>query len=126
MVYSSDSPAEPAKRGNGFAVTALVLGIIALVLAFVPVVNIVSFALGVVAIVFGIVGLVTARSRRTGRGMSITGLVLGVLALAVAILMYVLVYNAVDDKCKEEGYSGDLRECVEDLDTELTGMPHGR
>ncbi|WP_051325358.1 DUF4190 domain-containing protein [Glycomyces tenuis] len=113
------------KRGNGFAVTALVLGIIALVLAFIPVVNLISFALGVIAIIFGIVGLVTGRKRHAGRGMSLTGIILGVLALAVAVLMYVLVFDAVDDKCKEEGHSGDLQECVEDLDSELTDMPDG-
>ncbi|HEU5126965.1 MAG TPA: DUF4190 domain-containing protein [Glycomyces sp.] len=122
MAYTP-GPAEPARepeprRGNGFAITALVLGIIALVLAFIPVVNLISFVLAIAAIVFGIVGLVASGKRHTGKGMSITGIVLGVITLAVAILMYTLVFNALEDECEKRGHGGNLQECVEDFDTE--------
>jgi FtsH-binding integral membrane protein len=119
MAYAPDPAAtsEP-KRGNGFAITAMVLGIIAAVLAFIPVVNIVSFVLAIAAIVFGIVGLIASGKRRTGKGMSIAGIALGVVALAIAILMYVLVFDALEDECEKQGHSRNLQECVEDLDTE--------
>ena len=124
MTYSPEPAAEHApKRGNGFAVTALVLGIIAVVLAFIPVVNIVSFVLAALAIIFGIVGLISSGKRHAGKGMSITGIVLGVVALALAIIMYVLVLQAVDEKCREEGYSGNIQECLDDLQSELTDVP---
>jgi len=119
MAYTPEPTHEPEpKRGNGFAITALVLGIIAAVLAFIPVVNLVSFVLAIAAIVFGVVGLIASGRRRTGKGMSITGIVLGVIALVIAILMYTLVFNALEDECEKRGHSGNLQECVEDLDTE--------
>lgn len=124
MTYSPEPAAEYApKRGNGFAVTALVLGIIALVLAFIPVINIISFVIAVLAIIFGIVGLVAGKKRHAGKGMSITGIVLGVVALAVAIIMYALVFQGVNEKCREEGYAGNIQECLDDLQSELTDVP---
>ncbi|WP_026924054.1 DUF4190 domain-containing protein [Glycomyces arizonensis] len=124
MAYTPDPAAHEQKRSNGFAVTALVLGIIALVLAFIPIVNIVSFFLAALAIIFGIIGLVASGRRHSGKGMSITGIVLGVVALAVAILMYVLVYNAAEDACEDEGHS-DIEKCIDDLKSDLSETPGG-
>lgn len=122
MSYTPEPAAEHApRRGNGFAVTALVLGIIALVLAFIPVVNLVSFVLAALAIIFGIVGLVASGKRRSGKGMSITGIVLGAVAIVIAVLMYVLVFNAAEDACEDEGY-GDIEKCIDDLKSEMTDL----
>lgn len=124
MAYTPEPASHPVpKRGNGFAVTALVLGIVALVLAFIPIINVVSFVLAALAIIFGIVGLIVGGRRRSGKGMSITGIVLGALALVVAILMYVLVFNAAEDACEQEGHSSDLEECLEDIESEMTDFP---
>jgi membrane-bound ClpP family serine protease len=94
----------PVKQGNGFGVTALVLGIIGLVFAVIPVVNVfTAIPLGVLAIIFGIVALVKAGSRGgKGKGTGGTGLVLGILALGVAIAMNALVFNAAKEYVNEE------------------------
>jgi hypothetical protein len=72
-------PTEPARR-NGLAVTALVLGIVAILLSFIPAIGMVSFLLGPLAIVFGIIALV----KKQKKGLSITGIVLGALAAIIA------------------------------------------
>jgi hypothetical protein len=87
--YADAGPA----RGNGMAVAALVLGIVACVLFWTVFGGIV---LGVVAIVLGIVGARRARGGRAPRrGMAVVGIVLGavgliagglILALGVSIL----------------------------------------
>lgn len=95
----------PAPSGvvpmSGMAVTALVLGIIALLAAFIPFVNVVSFIAGGLAIIFGIIAVVTADGvKRRGRGMGITGLILGAVAILVAIIVIVVTtafFTAVDD-----------------------------
>jgi hypothetical protein len=94
----------PVKQGNGFGVTALVLGIIGLVLAVIPVVNVfTAIPLGVLALIFGIIALVKAGSRGgKGKGTGGTGLVLGILAIGGAIVMNVLVFNAASDYVDEE------------------------
>ncbi|MCH7231045.1 DUF4190 domain-containing protein [Glycomyces sp. L485] len=126
MAYTPDPASEPVpQRTNGHAVTALVLGILALVLAFIPLVNVVSFVLGPLAIIFGIVGLVAGRRRGTGKGMSIAGIVMGALALVIGIVMYVLVFNVASEACEDEGYSGNVEECLEELQSELPDSDNG-
>lgn len=73
-----NSPASAAPSGTGknpFGVTSLVLGIIGIFIA--------NIILGPLAIIFGAIGLNRAKRAGRGRGTSIAGIVLGVIALAV-------------------------------------------
>lgn len=78
--------------GNGMAVTALVLGIVAIVFGIwipIPIFGLammfVAFLPAVLAIVFGHVGLRTAARNGVGRGGSVTGLVLGYLVIVLSV-----------------------------------------
>ena len=78
-----------APRSNGVAVAALVCGLLALVVSPFPVVNLASFVLGIAAVVCGVLGVRNANIPGLGgRGIAITGVVTGALALAVAVLVY--------------------------------------
>lgn len=102
-------PPVQQKSGNGFGVAALVLGIIAIVLAFIPVVGIVAFVLGPIAIILGIVG-VTKKYRP--KGTSIAGIILGAIGLIVAIIMTAIVgsfVNAIDEEVNN-GSTGTVEE----------------
>ncbi|GAA1128685.1 Ltp family lipoprotein [Citricoccus alkalitolerans] len=77
-------PGPPPKTGNGLGVAALVLGIIAIVIAFIPFIGIGSFLLGALAVILGIVGL---RKKGLPKGTSIAGLILGALSLIIAGIM---------------------------------------
>lgn len=84
----SGLPGVPAPR-NGMGVAALVLGILAVVLCWSAIGGIV---LGVLAIIFAIVGIRRAsRGISTNRGMSIAGLVTGIIGLIVGVLFAILV-----------------------------------
>lgn len=77
------------KPTSGLAVAALIMGIIALFSSFVPLLNLLSFPFVLLAIVFGGIGLWQTLSRgKAGKGLAIAGLVLGVLALLVTVVMY--------------------------------------
>ncbi len=68
---------------NGVGLAALIVGIVTLVLSLIPF----EGYLGVVAIILGVVGLSRVRRRTaTNRGAAITGIVLGALAVVVAVL----------------------------------------
>jgi hypothetical protein len=83
-------PYAPPQSGNGFAVTALVLGLISLFLSWFPGVD---WVLGALAIIFGAVGISTARRRGgTGMGMAIAGLVLGVVTAVLGIIFWAVIY----------------------------------
>ncbi len=77
------------KPTSGMAVTGLVLGIIAFISSVVPLLNLLSFPFVLLAIIFGAIGLwQTLKGTKSGKGMAIAGLVLGILALVVTVAMY--------------------------------------
>ena len=74
-------PQPPVAQGSpakGFALTALIVGIVAFLIGLVPVAG---FLAGAAAAVFGVLALVKNQSR----GLAITGLVLGGIALVTSI-----------------------------------------
>ncbi len=80
----------PVQASNGIGIAALVVGILALPLSilFFPL----GLILGIVAIVLGIVGIRKAkRGEATNKGMAITGVVTGAVALVIAILVTIFV-----------------------------------
>jgi len=97
--------------GNGFAVVALVCGIIGAVLGLIPILFFLAWALGLVALVFGILGWRrTRRDPAVGRkGMSIAGTILGIIALALGGLGLAIVNDAFEE----------TDEALEELDREL-------
>lgn len=91
--YSGYSGAAPR---NGLGTAALVLGIIALVLAFAigwtVLLTIIPAGLGVIALVLGIVGgRRVTRGEATNRSASRTGVVLGALATVVSVALAAVV-----------------------------------
>ncbi|CAN5755188.1 hypothetical protein BH20ACT1_BH20ACT1_11650 [soil metagenome] len=71
----------PAKPSNGIGIAALVVGIVSLVLSWIP---FLGLLLAIVAIVLGILGIRKAsKGEATNKGMAITGVVTGGLALLV-------------------------------------------
>lgn len=90
-------PYPPPRRGNGFGVASLVLGLIGmLVFSWIPLLNVfIGIPLGLLAIIFGIVGIATSGSRGgAGGGTGGTGLILGLITLIIAIGMYALLFQA--------------------------------
>lgn len=89
--YVYYAPVRPPS--NGMAVTALVMGIIAITFGIwspVPFFGLVAasiaFVPGVLAVIFGHVGLNASASSRVGRGQSITGLVLGYVTVGLIVI----------------------------------------
>jgi|1186.fasta_scaffold545751_2 hypothetical protein len=71
-------------HGTGFAVSSMVLGILALVFSFIPLINVVTFPLAVVALPLGAIGMT---KKYQGHGMAITGVVTAVLSICIVIAM---------------------------------------
>ena len=90
----------PAKGSNGLATAGFVLGLLGLLASWIPVLNIVGMILGVIGAVLAAVGLVKSKKTGAGKGFAITGLVLGVLAVIIAIVVNVAFVNAVDEAVK--------------------------
>jgi uncharacterized protein DUF4190 len=80
----------PAARGrrNGMGTTALVVGVVALVLVVLLLFAPLGAFLGLVAVVFGIVGIVRVnRGDADNRGQAVAGLITGAFALLVGVVL---------------------------------------
>jgi hypothetical protein len=88
--YSAVAPS------NGLGITGGVCGIVAVVLCWIPFVDYISIVLGALAIIFGAIGVRHANEHGGGgKGMAITGIVTGIVAVVITILFLAVVYAAV-------------------------------
>lgn len=81
-------------QSNGIAVAAGIVGIVSLVVAFIPFLGFVAVPGAIVAIILGVIGLQRAnRMGGTSRGMAITGIVTGALAIVLFIIAVAVIYS---------------------------------
>jgi hypothetical protein len=74
-----------------------VLGIVAVVVSLIPVLNFFTWPLGILAIVFGAVGWSRAnKGQATNKKFAIAGLVLGVVSFLVTCLILVIIRAGAD------------------------------
>lgn len=89
-------PAYGTQKSNGFGVTALVLGILAVVGC---VTSFIAVALGIGAVVFGAVGKSKAnRGQADNGGMALAGIILGAIGIVLGGLMLALVFTDLMDR----------------------------
>ncbi len=96
------------KKGAGLAIASMVLGIVALLLSWVPIVNNLAAVLAVVGLALGIPALVRARrGTHGGKGLAIAGLVTSLVAIAVVILTQAFYASVIDEveRSLDEGLS---------------------
>lgn len=95
------------KQSSGLAIAGLVLGIIAAVTSFLPIINNLSAMMAVVGGILAAVALVGAlRGKHAAKGLSIAGVVLAVVSFAV-VLATQSAYKAALDKAVDNMKSAD-------------------
>ncbi len=70
------------------AVAALVLGIVAVVLSFIPCASIIGLPCAILGIIFGALGINQANKTGEGKGMAIAGLVCSIVSILIWVLAY--------------------------------------
>lgn len=100
----------------------LILGIIALVLSAMPIINNFAFILGVVGLIFGIVGVVGTRDKKkSGKGMAVASVIIAALA-CVIVLASQAVYSAALDEAgaQLDKVTGDATEEILGSEVDVT------
>ena len=78
--------ADTNKPTSTAAIVGLVLGILAIVTSWIPIVNNLSFMIGGIGLVFSIVGVIgTVRGTKGGKGLAIAALVVNALSLVIVL-----------------------------------------
>jgi uncharacterized membrane protein len=113
---------------NGFGVAALVLGLLALVLFWTIVGGIIF---GILALIFGLLGRARAkRGEATNGGLSVAGMVLGILGLLLAIGLVALFASLMNSpagqtyqQClqQSDGDPAKLQQCFSELGNQVGG-----
>ncbi len=80
--------------GQGFGVAGFVIGIITLILSFIPCLGMYAIIPGVLALVFAIIGYSQAASANAPRGLIIAALVIAIVGTSVAAWQLTIVHRA--------------------------------
>ena len=114
-----DRPARTAggkKESNGWAIAALVCGIVGAVGGLIPLLYWLAWGLGLLALVFGVIAIRQGGRERSGTGMGWAGAILGVVAIGFGAIGYAAIDDAVDDLDR----AGDkLKKQFDDLDDDF-------
>ena len=76
---------EVVKKMSGLAITSMVIGIVAVMLSWIPIVNNVAGVASIIGFVFAIPAMISTCKKKTkrGSGFAIAGLVTNILAFAI-------------------------------------------
>jgi len=96
------------KPRTGMAITSLVLGIIAFILAWFPLGSYLAVLLALLSVIFGIIAI----RRPAGKGMAVAGLILGGIALVISIIASI-VYTKIGADLIEI-----TQQCIEETGTD--------
>ncbi|MBN6054512.1 DUF4190 domain-containing protein, partial [Nonomuraea sp. RK-328] len=99
---------QPARRSQGLAIAALVLGALACGLALLPIRGI-GIVLGLVAVLLAIIALVA--KGQGGKKLAAGGLALGMASLPLAFVMYTLTQG--QERANRDNVQK-IQECIED------------
>lgn len=106
-----DYPSVPVAVRNGLGVSALVVGIVALMLSFLIVPGIM---LGIVAVILGLVGRARVkRGEATNGSVALAGIVLGVIA-TIAGLAFIAIWAGLFNKVGASDYFDCLQQAGQD------------
>ena len=118
LVQSNSQEEETENSGNGLALTAMITGIIGLILAFIPLIGFLSWIICPIAAILGFIAL----GKSTGKGMAITGIITGILGVLVCIA-WITIFAAIGSAAGELAENEDINaeailEKLEDLEEE--------
>ena len=86
--------------GKGLGIAGLVLGILSLILSFVPCIGMYAILPGLVALVLSIVSMIQAKKGGASNGLAIGGLICSIIAIAIAIWWIFAVSKVADSGSK--------------------------
>ena len=112
---------QTAPQGNGLAVAALVLGILGVLVSWIPCVGwVLGLLLAILAIIFGFVGKGKASQGAPYGGVAIAGLASGFLALIISVGMP-LVLSMIAKKAIDQqgGFQGIMEKAKEDAQRQM-------
>lgn len=112
---------QQTNAGQGFGIAGLVLGIIALVISFIPCLGMWAIVPGIIAIVLSALGMSQATKANASKGLLIAALVISIVGTAIAGWQFIVLRTAADKiEQNVEGWSDELKGAIEDMEEDGT------
>ncbi|MCA6364870.1 MAG: hypothetical protein IM638_17700 [Bacteroidetes bacterium] len=106
--FKMDQTNAPSTKGKGLGVAGMVVSLVALVIAIIPGIGAAALWIAVVGLVLSVVAFFMARGAgNPKKGMMIAGIIMGAVALALAIYWITAITSAL----------GDIKDGLENMDT---------
>ncbi len=107
------------KSTSGAAIAGLILAIMAIILSWIPIINNFAFFLGLIGVILAIVGLVgTMRGKKSGKGIAIAAMVIGIISLVVTLGLQSMWSTAIDDAFDTSGVTSSEQNSSEEASSE--------
>ncbi|MFC2104696.1 hypothetical protein ACFLS4_05010 [Bacteroidota bacterium] len=100
-----------SNAGQGLGIAGLVLGIIALIISFIPCLGMYALIPGIVAVILSAVGFTQASKANAKKGLIIAALIVSLVGTAIAGWQFYFFRNAPS---KIEEFGKDLQKAIED------------
>ena len=121
-----ETTAQTTTPKSAMGITSLILGIVALLTSFLPIVNNVSAFLAFLGIVFGIIGLVaTFRKTRSGKGIAIAATIVNVVALVIVLATQSMYSAAIDEATSNTSFTSQTNTSSDTSDASNSNMELG-
>lgn len=119
QAYGQPAP-EKSGTGKALGIAAMVIGILSVLISFIPLVNVVGIPLALLALILGIVALALSRGGRAPLGFGIAGTVLGVVALILTVVINVVLISALATNPDVQEAIGNVVASVEEAQEEAS------
>jgi hypothetical protein len=119
---------QSSTAGQGLGIAGLILGVIALLIAFIPCIGVLAVVPGAIALILSVIGLTQANRGDGSKGLVVAALVLSALSVVVAIAWGIFfagsatIFNRISNEIKtelEQELGEDFDEAFDDFGKEL-------
>jgi large-conductance mechanosensitive channel len=94
---TNTTPTPPANNGKGLGIAGMILGILAIILSFVPCFGFWAIILAVVGVILSAISLSQAKKAGASKGMAIAGLICSILAIIIGSIWLFIIAKAVNE-----------------------------
>lgn len=108
--------AETKKGSSSMGIIAFIIAIVAFVMSIIPCVGIIAIVPCIIAIVLAAVGLPQANRNESPRGMLVSGLIIGIVALFISMSQIFVITKIVEHS---DDLGAGIEEFLEDLGIDL-------
>ncbi|KIC03576.1 hypothetical protein OA88_02140 [Flavobacterium sp. JRM] len=85
---------QQSQAGQNMSIAALVVGIVSIIVAFIPCFYILAIIGGVLTMIFAAIGMSQAKSENASTALSKVGFIIGIIALLIAVF-FTLIYGFI-------------------------------